>query len=115
MVNQSQHFVIEDEYSSKSQTTSQSHGDQQVLLQESRSNHTFNQDFIQDRDREIAGIAQSITELADMFKDLGNLVLDQGTLLDRIDYNVEQMSTDVRGAVEELKVATKLVFICFHF
>lgn len=36
-------------------------------------------------------------------------MIDQGTLLDRVDYNVEQMSVDVKGAVEELKAATSCV------
>lgn len=34
------------------------------------------------------------------------MVIDQGTLLDRVDYNIEQIGVDVKGAVEELKVAT---------
>ena len=33
------------------------------------------------------------------------MVIDQGTMLDRIDYNVERMATDVKGADKELKVA----------
>lgn len=61
---------------------------------------------ISQRDTEIQHIAQSITDLADLFKDLSSLVIDQGTLLDRIDWNVEQMGTDIKGAVEELKTAT---------
>lgn len=65
---------------------------------------------ITQRDREITTIAESITELADLFKDLSNLVIDQGTLLDRIDYNVEQMATEMEKAVGELNVATKYVF-----
>lgn len=44
-----------------------------------------------------------------MFKDLSSLVIDQGTLLDRVDYNVEQMSTEVKGAVQELQQATRCV------
>lgn len=64
---------------------------------------------ITQRDREITTIAESITELADLFKDLSNLVIDQGTLLDRIDYNVEQMATEMEKAVGELRVATKYV------
>ena len=56
---------------------------------------------------EITGIAQSISELAELFKDLSSLVIDQGTLLDRVDYNIEQMATDIKGAVEELQTATK--------
>lgn len=34
------------------------------------------------------------------------MVIDQGTMLDRIDYNVERMATDVKGAEKELVVAT---------
>lgn len=33
------------------------------------------------------------------------MVIDQGTLLDRVDYNVEQMAVHTQGAVEELKNA----------
>jgi syntaxin 16 len=48
--------------------------------------------------------------LAELFRDLNLMVIDQGTLLDRVDYNIEQMATDVRGAVEELETATKSEF-----
>ena len=48
-----------------------------------------------------------------MFKDLSSLVIDQGTLLDRVDWNVEQMGTDVKAAVEELKVATTYFIASF--
>jgi len=34
------------------------------------------------------------------------MVIDQGTMLDRIDYNVERMVVDVKGAEKELTVAT---------
>ncbi|SCV73382.1 BQ2448_7308 [Microbotryum intermedium] len=62
---------------------------------------------MQQRDAEINAIAQSIVDLADLFKDLSSMVIDQGTLLDRVDFNVEQMGGEVRAAVEELKTATK--------
>ncbi|KDE05218.1 hypothetical protein MVLG_04356 [Microbotryum lychnidis-dioicae p1A1 Lamole] len=62
---------------------------------------------IQQRDAEINAIAQSIIDLADLFKDLSSMVIDQGTLLDRVDFNVEQMGGEVRAAVEELKTATQ--------
>lgn len=61
---------------------------------------------ITQRDREVSSIAESITDLATLFKDLSSLVIDQGTLLDRIDYNIEQMATDMEGAVKELQTAT---------
>jgi syntaxin 16 len=60
---------------------------------------------ISQREREIEDIAQGIIELADLFRDLQTMVIDQGTMLDRIDYNVERMATDVKAADKELKVA----------
>ena len=35
--------------------------------------------------------AQSIEELSEIFKELAVLVIDQGTILDRIDFNMEQV------------------------
>lgn len=58
------------------------------------------------REREIEDIAQSIIELSDLFRDLQTMVIDQGTMLDRIDYNVERMATDVKAADKELVVAS---------
>jgi syntaxin 16 len=37
------------------------------------------------------------------------MVIDQGTLLDRIDYNVETMANEMETAVKELTTATKYV------
>jgi syntaxin 16 len=58
------------------------------------------------REREITEIAQGIIELADIFKELQTMIIDQGTMLDRIDYNVERMAVDVKSADKELKVAS---------
>jgi syntaxin 16 len=46
----------------------------------------------EERDAEITRIAQSIEELAQIFKELAVLVIDQGTILDRIDFNMEQVA-----------------------
>lgn len=66
-----------------------------------------NDAVILQREREIEDIAQGIIELADLFRDLQTMVIDQGTLLDRIDYNVENMASDVKEADKELTVATR--------
>ncbi len=65
-----------------------------------------NDAIIVQREREIEEIAQGIIELSDLFRDLQTMVIDQGTMLDRIDYNVERMATDIKGAERELVVAS---------
>lgn len=52
-----------------------------------------------ERDREVRNILQSINDLAQIMKDLSVLVIDQGTILDRIDYNMEMVSHCLLGRV----------------
>lgn len=52
-------------------------------------------DILHQRDNELTGLLTSINELAQIFKDLQVLVMEQGTILDRIDYNIETASTNV--------------------
>ncbi|KAH9040786.1 t-SNARE [Lactarius pseudohatsudake] len=59
------------------------------------------------RDRELTEIAKSIATLAELFKDLSSLVIDQGTLLDSVEYNIEQTAVHMSGAVKELEIATR--------
>lgn len=61
----------------------------------------------QERDNEISRIVGSINDLAQVMKDLAVLVIDQGTVLDRIDYNIEQVATAVNEGVQQLVKAEK--------
>jgi syntaxin 16 len=81
---------------------------QSALLQtkQQRMRHDPNEALIAQREREIEDIAQGIIELANIFQELQTMVIDQGSMLDRIDYNVENMSRDVKEADKELKVAS---------
>lgn len=59
------------------------------------------------RNEEIRRIAESVTELHQIFKEMSVLVIDQGTMLDRIDYNVEQVVTQSREANQQLETAER--------
>jgi syntaxin 16 len=54
------------------------------------------------REREIEDIARGIIELSEIFNELSTMVIDSGTLLDRIDYNVETARSNLKGAEVEL-------------
>ena len=81
---------------------------QRTLQQSAQKQLHSNDAAIMQREREINDIAKGIIELADIFKDLSTMVIDQGTMLDRIDYNVERMAVDVKEADKELTVVSTL-------
>lgn len=56
----------------------------------------------QDRTKAITKLAQNIQELNQIFKDLNSLVIDQGTLLDRLDYNIEQAEKHINQGTQEV-------------
>ncbi|KAJ5855990.1 uncharacterized protein N7529_009934 [Penicillium soppii] len=78
----------------------------QTMLQQTSQRTGSNDAAIAQREREINDIAKGIIELSDIFRELQGMIIDQGTMLDRIDYNVERMGTEVKAADKELKVAT---------
>merc|ERR1719491_2330039 len=63
------------------------------------------QQEVQSRDEEISKIAQSIEELGAIFKELAVLVIDQGTILDRIDYNMEAVVEHTKEGITQLQKA----------
>ncbi|PPS09642.1 hypothetical protein GOBAR_AA11010 [Gossypium barbadense] len=71
-------------------------------------------------------IVESVNELAQIMKDLSVLVIDQGTIVDRIDYNIQNVATTVEEGLKQLQKAertqkqggmvmcgTVLVIMCF--
>ncbi|KAG5308865.1 STX16 protein, partial [Acromyrmex insinuator] len=58
-----------------------------------------------EREEQIGSIVQSIADLKHIFKDLAVMVQDQGTILDRIDYNIEQTQVQVQEGYKQLKKA----------
>lgn len=74
----------------------------------------------EEREKEILNVIKSINDLATIMKDLSTLVIDQGTILDRIDFNMDQVVKSVEEGVVQLKKAEQhqkastsvLIIIC---
>ncbi|XP_076958251.1 tlg2p-like protein a [Bidens hawaiensis] len=60
-----------------------------------------------EREREIQQVAESVNELAQVMKDLSVLVIDQGTIIDRIDYNVQNVAVTVDKGLKQLQKAER--------
>ncbi|KAL7338316.1 t-SNARE, partial [Rhodotorula toruloides] len=65
----------------------------------------FQEQLIQEREGEIAQIEQGITELNQIFKDLGQIVGEQQSMIDNIETNVISVARDTRGASDQLTQA----------
>ncbi|CAI0459708.1 unnamed protein product [Linum tenue] len=85
-----------------------------------------NRSRIDDEDGLDDMVVESVNELAQIMKDLSVLVIDQGTIVDRIDYNVQNVATTVEEGLKQLQkaersqkqggmvmCATVLVIMCF--
>ena len=60
---------------------------------------------IRKRDEDISVLVKSIDELSGIFKDLQNIVQEQGTILDRIDYNIDISYENSKQGLKYIKKA----------
>ncbi|TGZ84376.1 t-SNARE [Ascodesmis nigricans] len=88
-----------------------SEGDRLVLLQEERladqSEVDFQEELILQREEDMRNIERGVTELNDIFNDLGMLVRGQGDQLDMISDNVGRAADHQRAAASELNQAAR--------
>ncbi|PKA46191.1 Syntaxin-43 [Apostasia shenzhenica] len=63
--------------------------------------------FTKDREKEIVQVVESVNELAQIMRDLSVLVIDQGTIIDRIDYNIQNVAGTVEDGYKQLQKAEK--------
>ncbi|CCD25398.1 SNAP receptor PEP12 NDAI_0F00790 [Naumovozyma dairenensis CBS 421] len=68
---------------------------------------TYQQNLIEQRNREITNIEQDITELNEIFKDLSNVVQQQGLMVDNIESNIYSFSDNTQMASQQLNKARK--------
>lgn len=61
-----------------------------------------NSQLIAQREREISKLAMGILEISTIFKEMETLVVDQGSMLDRIDYNLTRTVEDLKSSDKEL-------------
>ncbi|KAK3865752.1 hypothetical protein Pcinc_028662 [Petrolisthes cinctipes] len=60
---------------------------------------------VEERDKAVKHVLHSTLHLNQLFKDVAYLVAEQGTVLDRIDYNVEHAAVKVEEGAKQLKRA----------
>ena len=73
-------------------STTNSENDDNVQRSNSDQNFLMKDEpdlLLQERDNEIGNIVKGVNTLHEMFKDMNILVNEQGTILDRIDYNID--------------------------
>lgn len=78
-----------------------------MMIQDQKVMYALDTDFIKTRDKEMTVILKSVSEINQIFHDINSLVVNQGTLMDRIDFNIESVQSKVQQGVGELNKAEK--------
>ena len=74
-----------------------------------------NNEQLRRRDNELNNLLESVNELAELFKEMQNLVMQQGTILDRIDYNIDIASINInKGKKNIIKADKHMKNNCFR-
>jgi len=68
-----------------------------------RSIDTKKIDMNKDRNKEIDQIVKTVNDLKEIFQEVANMVIFQGTILDRIDYNIYESRHNIRRGNSEME------------
>ena len=111
--------MMEEEYQMNLQSVNNSHGagsedieeysrhtlEQQQMKRETLNNS--NQRFLEERDEEIVQFANGVFEVCVIFCEMQSLIINQGSIVDRIDSNLENTVVKLHGANQHLESATR--------
>ena len=81
---------------------------EQGMTQEQIDIVMMNQKQVDERVREFEEIAKSVQQIHEMFKDLQGLVIEQGTILDRIDHNMDLAVHSTKEGRKQLEKAAEM-------
>ena len=101
--NKFQDFVFDEEQANKSFSANKIEDKNKNDFLSTQENH----DYLRKRDEDLTNLLNSINELAQIFKDMQALVMEQGTILDRIDYNVDIASSNITSGKKSISKADK--------
>ncbi|WFD43669.1 SNAP receptor [Malassezia psittaci] len=86
-------------------TAPEQHGNLQMQTQIPRISQgelEYQESLIAEREAEIHEIEAGVQELNEIFRDLSHIVQEQGGMIDNIEYNITNISTNAQGADREL-------------
>lgn len=80
---------------------------QTLQQQQMKRQSNGTQRFLEERDEEIAQLANGVFEVSTIFREMQSLIINQGSIVDRIDYNLENTVIELREANKQLEGATR--------
>ncbi|CAF3973634.1 unnamed protein product [Rotaria sordida] len=66
-----------------------------------------NVEFLEKRDKEIREVLKSIEDVNEIFRDIAALISNQGTILDQIEYNIENTAVQIEQGNKHLTKAVE--------
>ena len=79
----------------------------QRLQMQDQSFEMLDNEFLRERDTEMANVMKSIVELNEIFQEMNSMVVNQGSLMDRIDFNIETIHMKVEESAVQLSRAER--------
>lgn len=102
--NDSDNFLLIEEEAAMKDNNNIEDYSRRMLQKQSSTDRS--QNYLEQRDEEIKNLAKGVLEVSMIFREMQSLIVDQGTIVDRIDYNLENTVINLKDADKELTKAT---------